>query len=188
MRFFYKNVIVKLVFRLPEREVFMAGGVMGIAFFVSIIGGVIYLLLAFLISEELAKSKRRQLLYFALFISFPLLIGTLNYYGFCFKKMRFLNEQDIYAILDNSKYKKQSNECYGVYIFSTEKIYGCFEKHPENGYQYDTGDKFFNFLSKTLGFAYARIQVREENKEGYKKGYRHFLLMDNCGNFYDSDF
>lgn len=98
--------------------------------------------------------------------------------------MRFLNEQDIYEILDNSKYKKQSNECYGTYIFETEKVYGCFEKHPENGYLYDSSDKFFNFLSKTLGFAYARIQIREENK----KGYHYFLLMDNCGNLYNSEF
>lgn len=162
----------------------MAGVGMVIVLFMLIIGAFIYLLFSFFISKGLTENKRRQLLYFALFLLFPLLIGMLNYYGFCFKKMRFLNEQDIYVVLNNSKYKKQSNECYGAYIFSTEKVYGCFEKHPENGYLYDTGDKFFNFLSKTLGFAYARIQVREENK----KGYRYFLLMDNCGNLYNSEF
>ena len=162
----------------------MAAVGMMIVVFMLIVGGLIYLIISALICVGLSKNKKTRLLYFALFLSLPLLVATLNYYGFCFKKMRFLNEQDIYAILDNSKYKKQSNECYGAYIFSTEKVYGCFEKHPENGYLYDTGDKFLNFLSKTLGFAYARIQVREENK----KMYHYFLLMDNCGNLYHSEF
>lgn len=162
----------------------MLGVDMLIIKFMVIIGILVYLLLSISTIKILFKNKKIKLLYSVLFLLLPFSIATLNYYGFCFKKMRFLNEQDIYAILDNSKYKKQSNECYGAYIFSTEKVYGCFEKHPENGYLYDSGDKFFNFLSKTLGFAYARIQVREENK----KMYHYFLLMDNCGNIYNSEF
>ena len=153
------------------------------AMFMLIIGSIIYLLFSVSFVKGLSDDKKKQRLYLALCLSVPFFIATLNYQGFCFKKMRFLNEQDIYMAIENSKYKKQSNECYGAYVFSTKKVYGCFEKHPENGYQYDTGDKFLNFLGKALGLAYARIQVREENKEEY----HHFLLMDNCGNFHNRD-
>ena len=149
-----------------------------------LMAALLYLIFVVFIYRCFRNKKKAQLLCLILLICLPISIATLNYYGFCFKKMKFLNEHDIYAILDNSEYKAESNECYGVYIFATEKVYGCFEKDPESGYLYDTGDKFFNFVPKILGFAYARVQVREENE----KITHHFLLMDNCGNLYHSEF
>ena len=64
-----------------------------------IIGYLIYLLFFVLIVKSLYKNKKKQRLYSMLFAILPFFIATLNYQGFCFKKMRFLNEQDIYAIL-----------------------------------------------------------------------------------------
>ncbi|SUO98607.1 hypothetical protein [Suttonella indologenes] len=152
----------------------MAGVGMMIVLFMLIIGAFIYLLFSFFISKGLTENKRRQLLYFALFLLFPLLIGMLNYYGFCFKKMRFLNEQDIYTILDNSKYKEQSNDYYGAYIFTREKMYGNFETDLEGGHLYED---WGTFLEKILGWRYARVQTK-----------RSSFIMTNCGNLYPPEF
>lgn len=152
----------------------MAGVGMMIVLFMLIIGAFIYLLFSFFISKGLTENKRRQLLYFALFLLFPLLIGMLNYYGFCFKKMRFLNEQDIYTILDNSKYKEQSNDYYGAYIFTREKMYGNFKTDLEGGHLYED---WGTFLEKILGWRYARVQTK-----------RSSFIMTNCGNLYPPEF
>ena len=152
----------------------MAAVGMMIVVFMLIVGGLIYLIISSLVCVGLYKNKKIRLLYFALFLALPLFIATLNYYGFCFKKMRFLNEQDIYAILDNSKYKKQSNECYGAYIFSSKNTYGNFEKDIDGLYWYDGGG-----LIRILGMSYARIQISKLDRS---------YIMTNCGNIYRSEF
>lgn len=152
----------------------MAAVSMMIVVFMLIIGGLIYLTVSALICVGISKNKKNRLLYFSLFLSLPLLVATLNYYGFCFKKICFLNEQDIYAILDNSKYKKQSNKCYGAYIFSSKNTYGNFEKDIDGLYLYDGGG-----LIRILGMSYARIQISKLDRS---------YIMTNCGNIYRSEF
>ena len=151
----------------------MAAVGMMIVVFMLIIGGLIYLVISALICVGLSKNKKTRLLYFALFLALPLLVATLNYYGFCFKKMRFLNEQDIYAVLNNSEYKQETNDCYGAYIFSSKKIYGNFETDIDGIYMYDNGS-----LSRILGLSYAGIQGAKSN---------HPIIITNCGSITFSD-
>ncbi|MBR7060086.1 MAG: hypothetical protein IKI22_05740 [Neisseriaceae bacterium] len=139
-----------------------------------IVGGIIYLLFSFITSKGLSKNKKAQLLYFSLLTILPLLIATLNYQGFCFKKMRFLNEQDIYTILDNSKYKEQSNDCYGAYIFTREKMYGNFKTDIDGGHLYENFD---TFIEKIMGWRYAMVHTKQRT-----------FIMTNCGNLYPPEF
>lgn len=154
----------------------MAAVGMMIVVFMLIIGGLIYLIISALICVGLSKNKKTRLLYFALFLALPLLVATLNYYGFCFKKMRFLNEQDIYAILNNSEYKEPSNDCYGAYVFARKKMYGNFDigAPGERGYLHTNS---WIILERILGVRYAMVQT------GYTS-----LIISNCGSFYHNEF
>ncbi|MBQ9259441.1 MAG: hypothetical protein IJ187_06280 [Neisseriaceae bacterium] len=145
----------------------MAAVGMMIVVFMLMVGGLIYLLLSAFISKGLSKNKKIRLLYFALFLTLPFLVAILNYQGFCFKKMRFLNEQDIYESLNSSEYKRESNDCYGAYIFSSKTIYGNFETDIDGIHMYDNG-----LLSRILGLSYARIQGVKSN---------HPIIITNCG-------
>ena len=151
----------------------MAAVGMMIVVFMLIVGGLIYLIISALICVGLSKNKKTRLSYFALFLALPLLVATLNYYGFCFKKMRFLNEQDIYMAINNSEYREQSNDCYGAYVFSSKKTYGHFEKDIDGGYLYDEG-----FLARILGVSYAKIQIQGSNRP---------YIMTNCGSIHYSE-
>ncbi|MBR7002675.1 MAG: hypothetical protein IKI11_08460, partial [Neisseriaceae bacterium] len=91
-----------------------------------------------------------------------------------FKKMRFLNEQDIYTILDNSKYKEQSNDCYGAYIFTREKMYGNFKTDIDGGHLYENFD---TFIEKIMGWRYAMVHTKQRT-----------FIMTNCGNLYPPEF
>lgn len=152
----------------------MAAVGMMIVVFMLILGGLIYLIISALICVGLSKNKKTRLSYFALFLTLPLLVATLNYYGFCFKKMRFLNEQDIYTVINNSEYKEPSNDCYGAYIFTREKMYGNFKTDLEGTHLYES---WGTFLEKTLGWRYARVQTK-----------RSSFIMTNCGNLYPPEF
>ena len=135
-----------------------------------IIGYLIYLLFFVLIVKSLYKNKKKQRLYSMLFAILPFFIATLNYQGFCFKKMRFLNEQDIYRIVKETGYRTQSNECYGAYVFVRKKMYGNFKTDLENAHLYESFD---TFVKKILGWRYAMVQTK-----------RGIFIMENCGNLY----
>ena len=159
----------------------MAAVGMMIVVFMLIIGSLIYLIISALICVSLSKNKKTRLLYFALFLSLPLLVATLNYYGFCFKKMRFLNEQDIYTAIDNSEYRnckntEKLNICYGTYVISDKKFYGYFKTDIEGDHLYSN---FWTHLERVLGQRYAHIQIQKSNQ---------FLIISNCGNILHRDF
>ena len=159
----------------------MAAVGMMIVIFMLIVGGLIYLIVSALICVGLSKNKKTRLLYFSLFLALPLLVATLNYYGFCFKKMRFLNEQDIYTAINNSEYKncknnKKLNDCYGAYIILNKKFYGYFETDLEGDHLYRN---FWTDLERIFGWRYAHIQIKNGNQS---------LIMSNCGNINRRDF
>ena len=135
-----------------------------------IIGSLIYFLFSVSFVKGLSDDKKKQRLYLALCLSVPFFIATLNYQGFCFKKMRFLNEQDIYRIVKETGYRTQSNECYGAYVFVRKKMYGNFKTDLENAHLYESFD---TFVKKILGWRYAMVQTK-----------RGIFIMENCGNLY----
>ena len=143
-----------------------------------IIGSLIYFLFSVSFVKGLSDDKKKQRLYLALCLSVPFFIATLNYQGFCFMKMRFLNEEDIYEALNCSEYRnckstEKLNTCYGAYVFASKKIYGNFEKDLDGIHMYDNG-----FLSRILGLSYARIQGVKSN---------HPVIITNCGSIIFSE-
>ena len=146
-----------------------------------IIGSLIYFLFSVSFVKGLSDDKKKQRLYLALCLSVPFFIATLNYQGFCFKKMRFLNEQDIYTAIDNSEYRnckntEKLNICYGAYVISDKKFYGYFKTDIEGDHLYSN---FWTHLERVLGQRYAHIQIQKSNQ---------FLIISNCGNILHRDF